>query len=291
MHACDANLSVEGGGETEICVRCSEVTSSCRVWLISWSWASVQLRSTEPSSSSASACCSSRWICCARRRLWSFSSVSLCCSAAISSCMNLNHNMLLFRHYFHSVLCIGYDGDKKGQNLPPPASSLGSDDLFDVVVPALSHSPPLHLALNHPWQPAIKQSLHKPHIEHLLITFPWMFMLWAVHMCWDVNSIIFGFICLFLRVCLGRGGGLWLQFWMFLFRIHKGGPTWVPSCDKLFSTSLPNCSKHNGGESMDTSPSQLNTKSKLRYVSANHLKQNRKVSHDTSPSSFSLLWC
>lgn len=86
MYACEADLSVDAGGETEIWVRFSDVTSSCRVWLMSRSWAAVQLRSTEPSSSSASACCSSCWICCSRRRLRSLRSASLCCSSAISSC-------------------------------------------------------------------------------------------------------------------------------------------------------------------------------------------------------------
>lgn len=86
LRVCEADLSMEGGGETEICVRYSEVTRSCRVWPMSRSWATVQLLSMEPSSSSASACSSSCWICCSRRRLRSFSSVSLCCSSAISSC-------------------------------------------------------------------------------------------------------------------------------------------------------------------------------------------------------------
>lgn len=89
LHVCDADLSMEGEGDTEICMRFSEVMRSCRVLLISRSWATVQLFSTEPSSSSASTCCSSCWICCSRHRLRSFSSVSLCCSSAISSCTGL----------------------------------------------------------------------------------------------------------------------------------------------------------------------------------------------------------
>lgn len=47
-------------------------------------------------------------------------------------------------------------------NLPPPAVSLGSDDLFDAVDPAVSHSAPLHQDLHPPCHKQNTQSLQKP---------------------------------------------------------------------------------------------------------------------------------
>lgn len=101
-----ANLSVEGEGETEICLRFSEDTRSCRVWPISQSWPTVQLRSTEPSSSSASSCCSSVWICCPRQRLRSLRSASLRCSSAISPCTGVSS--ISMSHHWCCHLCISH---------------------------------------------------------------------------------------------------------------------------------------------------------------------------------------
>lgn len=117
MHVCDADLSMEAGGATEIRVRFSEVTRSCRVLLMSRSCATLQLLTTDPSSSSASTRCSSCWICCSRHRPRSFSSASFCCSSDISSCTGTTLELKIvevvsgftqFKGFFFSV-CDGHN--------------------------------------------------------------------------------------------------------------------------------------------------------------------------------------
>lgn len=98
---CVTDLSIDGGGDTDICVRFSDVTRSCKVWLKSQSCDTLQLLSTEVSSSSASTCCSSRWIRCSRHRLRSFSSVSLCCSSRISAYNHWHHSIGSFIRHRH----------------------------------------------------------------------------------------------------------------------------------------------------------------------------------------------